>query len=127
MKKGLHHVALTAADLQKTIDFYTRAFGFTIIRRWGDEKSAAMLDMGDGTILEIFSGGDTAVDDLGKWLHIAVAAEDTDAVYQAALEAGAVSHMAPTDIVIEADNALPARIAFVRGVNSELIEIFCEK
>ena len=40
MKKGLHHVALTAADLQKTIDFYTRVFGFTVVRRWGDEKPA---------------------------------------------------------------------------------------
>ena len=86
-----------------------------------------MLDMGDGSLLEIFSGGNSEIDDQGKWLHIAVAAEDTDAVYQAALEAGAVSHMVPTDIVIEADNPLPARIAFVRGLNSELIEIFCEK
>ena len=127
MKKGLHHVALTAADLQKTIDFYTRVFGFTVVRRWGDEKPAAMLDMGDGSLLEIFSGGNSEIDDQGKWLHIAVAAEDTNAVYQAALEAGAVSHMVPTDIVIEADNPLPARIAFVRGLNSELIEIFCEK
>lgn len=127
MKKGLHHVALTAADLQKTIDFYTRVFGFTVVRRWGDEKPAAMLDMGDGSLLEIFSGGNTEVDDQGKWLHIAVAAEDTDAVYQAALEAGAVSHMVPTDIVIESEKPLPARIAFVRGINSELIEIFCEK
>ncbi|HIT79695.1 MAG TPA: VOC family protein [Candidatus Faecivivens stercorigallinarum] len=127
MKKGLHHVALTAADLQKTIDFYTRVFGFTVVRRWGDEKPAAMLDMGDGSLLEIFSGGNSEIDDQGKWLHIAVATEDTDAVYQAALEAGAVSHMVPTDIVIEADNPLPARIAFVRGLNSELIEVFCEK
>ncbi len=127
MKKGLHHVALTAADLQKTIDFYTRVFGFTVVRRWGDEKPAAMLDMGDGSLLEIFSGGNTEVDDQRKWLHIAVAAEDTDAIYQAALEAGAVSHMAPTDIVIESEKPLPARIAFVRGINSELIEIFCEK
>ena len=127
MKKGLHHVALTAADLQKTIDFYTHGFGFTVVRRWGDEKPAAMLDMGDGSLLEIFSGGNSEIDDQGKWLHIAVAAEDTDAVYQAALEAGAVSHMVPTDIVIEADNPLPARIAFVRGLNSELIEVFCEK
>ena len=63
----------------------------------------------------------------GQWLHIAVAAEDTDAMYQAALNAGATSHMEPNDIVIQADNPLPARIAFVRGLNSELIEIFCEK
>ena len=127
MKKGLHHVALTAADLDKTIDFYTRVFGFTVVRRWGDEKPAAMLDMGDGCLLEIFSGGHTDVEDQGKWLHIAVAAEDTDAMYQAALNAGATSHMEPNDIVIQADNPLPARIAFVRGLNSELIEIFCEK
>ena len=80
MKKGLHHVALTAVDLDRTLDFYKNAFGFTVVRRWGDEHPAAMMDVGDGTLLEIFSGGSNAAEAQAKWLHIAVAAEDTDAV-----------------------------------------------
>ena len=127
MKKGLHHVALTAVDLDRTLDFYKNAFGFTVVRRWGDEHPAAMMDVGDGTLLEIFSGGSNAAEAQAKWLHIAVAAEDTDAVYAAALAAGAAAHSEPKDIVIQCDNPLPARIAFVNGLNGELIEIFCEK
>ena len=54
MKNGLHHVALSAVNLDQTVDFYQKAFGFTLLRRWGEEKPAAMLDMGGDAILEIF-------------------------------------------------------------------------
>lgn len=127
MKNGFHHVALSAADLDKTIAFYQQAFNFTVVRRWGEEKPAAMLDMGDGSLLEVFSGGDTSADGQSKWLHFAVATDDTDLCYKRALEAGGTSHMEPTDIVIQSNPPLSARIAFVRGVNSELIEIFDQK
>ena len=58
MKNGLHHVALSAVNLDQTVNFYQKAFGFTLLRRWGEEKPAAMLDMGGDAILEIFSGAD---------------------------------------------------------------------
>ncbi len=127
MKNGFHHVALSAADLDKTIAFYREAFGFTVVRRWGNDKPAAMLDMGDGSLLEIFSGGDTSTDGQSKWLHFAVATDDTDLCYKQALAAGGTSHMEPADIVIQSEQPLPARIAFVRGINGELIEIFDQK
>ena len=127
MKNGFHHVALSCADLEKTIAFYQYAFSFTVVRRWGDDKPAAMMDMGDGSILEIFSGGDTSTDGQSKWLHFAVATDDTDLCYKRALEAGGSSHMEPKDIVIPSEKPMPARIAFVRGVNGELVEIFDQK
>jgi glyoxylase I family protein len=128
MKNGFHHVALSAADIDKTIAFYQQAFGFTVLRRWGmGEKEAAMLDMGDGSILEMFSGGDTSTDGQSKWLHFAVATDDTDLCYKQALEAGGTSHSEPNDLVLPGDPPTPVRIAFVRGLNGELIEIFDEK
>ena len=127
MKKGLHHVALTAKNLEETVHFYKQAFGFTELRRWGDESPAAMLDMGGDAILEIFSGADEGEESGSRWLHIAVKTDDTDGCYEAALAAGAAEETPPKDIVIPTEPAFPARIAFVRGLNGELIEIFCEK
>ena len=129
MKMGFHHAAINAADFDKTLDFYIKGLGFTLVRDWStDQKKACMIDIGDGGMLEIFSGGDTAVPETEKWLHIAFSVDDTDAAYEAALKAGASSPMPPTDLTIESTPApLPVRIAFVRGLNGELLEFFHEK
>ena len=72
MKMGFHHAAINAADFDKTLDFYIKGLGFTLVRDWStDQKKACMIDIGDGGMLEIFSGGDTAVPETEKWLHIA--------------------------------------------------------
>ena len=127
MKNGLHHVALTAVNLNETIAFYEKAFGFTLLRRWGDEKPAAMMDMGGDAILEIFGGAEGGDEKGSRWLHIAVKTDDTDACYAAALAAGATEETQPKDAVIPSAEPFPVRLAFVRGLNGELIEIFCEK
>lgn len=128
MKLGFHHAAINAADFDKTVDFYVRGLGFKPVRDWSNEtKKACMIDIGDGGMLEIFSGGDSLIPEKEKWLHIAFSVDDTDAAYEAALAAGATSHMAPKDLVIQAETPLPVRIAFVRGLNGELLEFFHEK
>ncbi len=50
--------------------------------------------------------------------------EDTDQAYARAIEAGAGSQMAPTDMDLPADPVLPVRIAFVLGPDGECIEFF---
>ena len=41
--KGLHHVALRCSDLEKSVEFYRRALGLEVLRRWpgegGSERS----------------------------------------------------------------------------------------
>lgn len=124
MKHGLHHVALAAKNLDETVHFYKQAFGFTELRRWGDETPAAMLDMGGGNILEVFSGSGEAPEGNARWLHIALQSDDTGRDYASALAAGAESQTEPKDITLPGEPPLPARIAFVRGLNGEVIEIF---
>lgn len=128
MKMGFHHAAINAADFDKTLNFYINVLGFKMVRDWSSpEKSACMIDIGDGGLLEIFSGGDSDIYPQEKWLHIAFACDDPDAAYEAAIAAGATSHMAPKDIDFKTAEPYSARIAFVRGLNGELLEFFHEK
>jgi len=58
--KGLHHVALRCADLEKNLDFYRDVLGLEVLRRWpgesGSERSV-WLSAGQGFLaLERASG-----------------------------------------------------------------------
>ena len=77
---GYLDIAMNVADIEKSIDFYRRAFGFETVRRWGEQPRAAMLDMGDGTLLEIFERPE-ASRGVGMLLHIAVRTDDVDAAF----------------------------------------------
>lgn len=46
--KRLDHVSLTAADLDETVDFYTRVFGAEVDYRMGPFDAAAIPKMEDG-------------------------------------------------------------------------------
>lgn len=121
--KGLHHVAMNVTSLERSISFYERAFGFTLMRKWG---SAAMLDIGDGAILELFERPDAPQQE-GRLLHIAVKTDDVDAAYARAIEAGATEQTPPKDVDIPADPVFPVRLAFVKGPDGEPVELFYER
>jgi catechol 2,3-dioxygenase-like lactoylglutathione lyase family enzyme len=49
--KGLHHVALRCSDLEKCVDFYRRAVGLEVLRRWpaeGGGDRSVWLSTGQG-------------------------------------------------------------------------------
>lgn len=124
--KGLHHIAMNVTDIERSIGFYRDAFGFTQIRRWGDATRAAMLDMGDGAILELFERPEAVRLD-GHLVHIALRSADVDADYARALGAGAGEITAPKDVDIPAERPFPVRIAFVKGPDGEPVELFAER
>lgn len=123
---GLHHVALNVADIDRSVDFYNRAFGMSIVRRWGDDPRAAMLDMGDGAILEMFEKPEAAGQQ-GALIHIALRTEDVDAAYEHALAEGAGEQTTPRDVDVQAEEPYPIRIAFVKGPDGEPVELFSER
>ena len=85
----LHHIALKSSDIEKTLAFYT-AIGMRHVAEWGEGTGrTVMLDIGEGTRLEIFANGGDEFPPRGKWLHLALASDDVDASYAAALAAGA--------------------------------------
>ena len=123
--KGLHHTALHVSDLAGCIRFY-EAMGMSLLRSWGEGAEAgAMLDVGDGSILEVFANGD-GKGTQGVIGHIALDVADADAAYRAALEAGASPDPGwePQDIVIGSQPPYPARIAFVYAPTGERVELF---
>lgn len=125
---GLHHIALAAADYEKTIAFYQDGLGCRLVRAWGEGSArAAMLDIGNGVIIEVFANGTLDPAQNEKWVHIAFRTSNPDLAYASALKAGAVSHIEPKDVTIQSNPPLDVRIAFVKGPSGEIIEFFQEK
>lgn len=127
---GIHHTALRALDLERSIAFYTQALGFQVIARWQEgPETIAMLDTGNGTVLEIFHGG-LAADPpnhqaAGGWLHLAFSVDDVDTAYGRALQYGAASKIPPRDIDLPAQpQVLHLHNAFVYGPDGEILEFF---
>ena len=127
---GLHHVALKAQGVeafQKMMVFYRDLLGMKVVRTWGvDDTSAAMLDTGDGSMLEVFANAPDTLG-MGALRHIAFACSDPDAMIEKVRAAGYTVTMEPKDIVIPSDPPYPARIAFCIGPVGEEVEFFCVK
>lgn len=124
---GFHHIALRASNFDKTVEFY-KALGMTECVRWGEgDGRAVMLGMSDGGRIEVFAGGENRgrVDE--RFLHLAFNVDDVDAVYEAAVKAGAVTKRAPYEASPpDAEPAIKMYIAFVYGPDGELLEFFKE-
>ena len=132
MVEGFHHIALRTIDFDRSIDFYTKALSLKLKATWtSGGNRAAMLDLGDGGVIEMFEGGrDNKTESpeiAGEWFHLALKCEDPDAAFNAAIDWGATAKLAPQDIVIRSAPPIFARIAFVYGPCGEVIEFFCEK
>lgn len=124
--QGLHHVSITVKDFDATVTLYTQGFGFKKGVAWarGGEERAIMLDMGDGAFLEVFSGRTDSPQADGAFAHIALASDDCDADFQRAVAAGAGVQTEPINVSLPSDPPIPVRIAFVKGLDGELIEFF---
>lgn len=125
--KGMefHHIALEAQDFEKSLAFY-KALGMKEVARWGTpEKTIAMLDLGDGGRVELFSDGGDKFSEMGKWVHFAVAVNDVDSAYEIALAAGAEPMTPPKTVPLNSvPEKMTIRIAFVKGPDKEQIEFF---
>ena len=123
---GFHHVAVKALDFDAALKFYTEGLGMKFYTSWGEgEKKIAMLDLGDGGILELFAGaeGEEAVNN--RYIHFAMKVDDVDAAYATALAAGAQPKIAPKVVPLaSAPVKLTLNCAFVYGPSGEELEFF---
>lgn len=124
---GVHHIALKATDFDRSLAFY-KALGMKEKVRWGEgDGRAAMLDIGDGCCLELFACGEKGENTDKRFYHIALCADDVDFAYALALKNGAKPKTEPQTVSPEgASRPLTMRIAFVYGMDDEIIEFFKE-
>ncbi|MEM7576671.1 MAG: VOC family protein [Planctomycetota bacterium] len=136
---GFHHAAIRASDFDASIAFYAGVLGLTAKLTWGEPGNRAiMLDAGQGDYLEIFERPDaptTPRDPEPPLLHIAFRTSTLAATLEAVRSAGMEVTMEQRDIEIpNTDPAagqpgalprvVPVRIAFFRGPDGELVELF---
>ena len=122
---GFHHIGLRVKDYAKSIAMY-KALGMEEIVGWGEgDGEIRMFDLGDGGRLELFAGGREGTPDQCCWLHFAMKADDVEAAYAKALEAGFKPITAPKIVPL---NSTPDKItiqcAFVAGNDGEQLEFF---
>ena len=121
---GLHHIAIEASDFDGSLRFYTEGLGFRNVLTFPEEsQTVVMLDTGDGTYIELFSGG-SGEKPKGSLLHFAVRTDDCEAATERARAAGGAVTQEPTDLVLEGDPPVPVRYAFCEGPDGEQIELF---
>lgn len=127
---GIHHVALRTSDIERSLQFYLEGLGCTLRARWGEGDSrVAMVDLGDGAVLELFHGGSNEgpcqEQKAGGWFHLALSVENADDAFTRAVQFGAREKIAPKDALIDAVPApMKVRIAFVYGPDGEILEFF---
>lgn len=124
---GFHHIGLIVEDAERSLQFYTEGLGGTATFSFpmGDSgKTIHLVDLGGNAVVEIIPRGQDDVETNARWAHIAVVTEDVRAAYALALKAGAVSHIAPQDVVL---GTMPVCNAFVKGPDGEQIEFFTVK
>ncbi len=120
---GLHHIAIGASDFERSLRFYTEGLGFGNVLTFPEEsQTVAMLDTGDGTYIELFSGG-SGEKPSGSLLHFAVRTDDCEASTEQARAAGVSITQESTDAVLEGDPPVPVRYSFCQGPDGEQIEL----
>ena len=128
---GYAHIAVASYDFEKSLAFY-KALGMTVYTEWGEgDKHIALLDMGNGNLLELFckptlnSEKSAGLEDGAQFMHFAFSVEDVDAAYQTALAAGATPLTDPKDAPLQSHPVpLTLRVAFVKGPCGEELEFF---
>lgn len=125
---SLHHVGMTSYHFEDTIRLYEEGLGFTVKHIWGRDKRVYMMDMGDGSCIEVFEGGDEDVPASGRWLHVALRTDDIRASYDRAIAAGAKPKLEPTfaDILEAKPEPVYMYFAYVIGFDGEEIEFIQE-
>jgi glyoxylase I family protein len=122
---GFHHLAMRVGDFDKSIKFYTEGLGFKKYIAWGEGNSrAVMLDTGDGNYFEIFAGSSEGEKPEGAFIHVALRTDNCELALKNAVDAGAVVTIEPKDVTISSEPPTPARIAFCKGPDGEVIEFF---
>jgi glyoxylase I family protein len=116
---------MKVSDLERSIRFYSDGLGFIKRFSWGqDPKRTILMDTGDGNYFEVSQGDPDQKYGEGVFRHLALRVDDCNAALEAARAAGAEVTVETKDVTISSEPPLHLRIAFFKGPDGELIELF---
>ncbi len=122
---GAHHIALQTRDWDASLRLYRDILGMRIVAEFGTpERRILLLDIGDGSYLELFAplpGADDQPVNANLLTHVALATTDTRQAIEHVRQAGYTIKTEPKDVQL---GPIPATIAFFNGPNGETIEFF---
>ena len=122
---GFHHVSMMVKDLNKSKTFYSEGLGFVEHLSWGkDPKRTILMDTGDGNYFEISQGDSNQSFVEGVFRHLALRVDDCKAALELARNAGAEITVEARDVILSTDPPLKIRMAFFKGPDGELVELF---
>ena len=123
---GFHHTAIRSTQFDASLRLYTGVLGMKVKISWGEAPNrAVMIDAGDGNYLEIFERSEASPVIEATILHFALRTDDCAAMLGKAREAGAEVTMETKDLTIDSNiGPVPVRIAFFKGPDGEVIELF---
>lgn len=123
---AFHHLSIKVVDFEKAVAFYKQGLGFQErLSCTLKGERMIMLDIGDGSCLEIFSGGKAETPSEGRIAHFCIRTTDCDTAHARALAAGAVELRPPRDFNLpDPKNPLDVRLSFVSTPSGETIEFF---
>ena len=141
----LMHIAISAIDIDSTLHFYKNVFGYSERYEFSQTTNAqtkqtvykgrgVYLDLGGKTYIELFPSGKPGQSMTNSAVvHFALLVKDVDEVYKKALQSGAKKYGftepttwdgSPTTVTINGEPPLKEKVAFVEGLNGEVIEIY---
>lgn len=129
---GFHHVAVFSRDYGRAVDFYKRVLGLKQrVEFVYNGRRVSLLDVGtSGEYIEVFEAPEKAKDSDGRWEHIALRSDDVAGVLARVKAEGYEVTMQPTTAELDTHvgpKPFVIHIAFFRGPDDVLIELFEEK
>lgn len=124
---GSHHIAIQTRDWDSSIAFYTEVMGMEKIVEFGSsERRIILLDIGDGSHIELFeptSESPKHDDEPGHdpVTHFALFTTDIESAVKRVRDAGMTITTEPKTVDL---GHLNVTVAFFIGPNQEIIEFF---
>ena len=121
---GYHHIGLIVDDADKSLAFYEKlgaAKTFSFPMGGAEGKNIYLVDIGGHAVIEIVPRGNNGEEANARFAHIALNTDDTKALYDKAMKAGAESRTEPREVSL---GTMKACIAFVLGPDKETLEFF---
>lgn len=121
-----HHIGITTRDIEKSIEFY-KVLGFKESKTWGEgKKRVVMLESDEGAIVELFADGEDLLPE-GSFRHLALKVDNTRELFEKIKVHGAEIVSEPRDMDLPSNPPVPVTLAFFKGPDGEIIELFQER